>query len=189
MDKVELRARLIALPALDKVARQRRHQLKERARKNRTHLSKTRLALCDWTLLITNAPETLISPNDAQVLMGLRWQIELLFKLWKSQGQLDKSKSQNPWRILTEFYAKLIGLIIQHWLFLTSLWKHPNKSLVKAAQTVRTFAVLLVQAISSWKKIAQALRIIQICLEQGCKINARRKAPNTYQRLEALTHT
>lgn len=188
-DQHRLPARLIALPASDKIARQRRYQLKERARKNKTHLSKTRLALCHWTLLITNAPEKLISQNDAQVLMGLRWQIELLFKLWKSHGQLDKSKSQNPWRILTELYAKLIGLMIQHWFFLTSLWRYPNKSLVKAAQTVRTFVVLLVPALTSWRKIAQALRVIQLCLMNGCRINSRRKAPNTYQVLEALTDT
>ena len=74
-------------------------------------------------------------------------QIELLFKLWKSQGRVDKSKSQKPWRVLTELYAKLIGIVIQHWVILTALWKYPNRSLVKAAQTVRTFAVLVACAL------------------------------------------
>ncbi len=186
MTNIRLSARLIAVPAASKVARHRRFKLKEQARKNKTQLSKTRLALCDWTLLITNAPPELISLEEAQVLASVRWQIELLFKLWKSQGRVDKSKSQKPWRVLTELYAKLIGIVIQHWVILTTLWKYPNRSLVKAAQTVRTFAVLVACALPSLRQIAHALRIIQRCLERGCRINTRRKAPNTCQKLEAF---
>ena len=188
-DQHRLPARLIAVPVASSVARHRRFKLKERARKNKTQLSKTRLSLCDWTLLITNAPPEMISVAEAQVLASVRWQIELLFKLWKSQGRVDKSKSQKPWRVLTELYAKLIGVVIQHWVILTTLWKYPNRSLVKAAQTVRTFAVLVACALPSLKQIAHALRIIKRCLERGCRINTRRKAPNTCQKLEALTFT
>ena len=137
-DQHRLPARLIAVPAASSTARHRRFKLKERARKNKTQLSKTRLSLCDWTLLITNAPPELISVAEAQVLASVRWQIELLFKLWKFQGRVDKSKVKKPWRVLTELYAKLIGIVIQHWIILTTLWKYPNRSLVKAAQTVRT---------------------------------------------------
>ena len=145
--------------------------------------SKARLALAGWTLLVTNAPPSLLAFKEALALARVRWQIELLFKLWKSQGHVDKSRSQKPWRILTEVYAKLIGLIFQHWIFLTNLWKHPNKSLVKAAQIVRTYAVLIASAIASFKKLSQALHTIRRCLENSCRMNMRAKKPNTFQLL------
>jgi hypothetical protein len=82
----------------------------------------------------------------------------------------------------------MIGLIIQHWIFLTGLWIYPNKSLVKAAQTVRTYAVLIACAIPSITRLSEALKIIQRCLKNGCRMNTRKKKPNTYQLLMALAN-
>jgi IS4 transposase len=45
-----------------------------------------RLAWCDWTILATNAPVEKLTPKEATVLYRTRWQGELLFKRWKSQG-------------------------------------------------------------------------------------------------------
>ena len=52
-----------------------------------------------------------------------RWQIELLFKLWKSHNRrANHAESQSvAWR-MAEFWAKLIGVILQHWLLLTMTW-------------------------------------------------------------------
>ncbi len=137
--------------------------------------------------MVTNAPQPLLSLAEARSLARLRWQIELLFKLWKSHGQVDKSKSQKPWRILTEVYAKIISLIIQHWVLLTQLWTYPDKSLVKAAQIVRKQAVLIAAALSTINPITMSdvLKIIQVCLQNGCRMNTKKKNPNTYQLLMA----
>ena len=64
----------------------------------------------------------------------------MLFKLWKSEGEIDESRSENPWHILTEFYAKMIAMIIQHWIFLTELWDHPERSLHQASQVIKKHA-------------------------------------------------
>lgn len=182
-----IKARLIAWRMPEQVAQERRRKCLWQASRKGQKPSKARLALCDWTLLVTNTPQHLLALQDAQRLARLRWQIELLFKLWKSHGQIDKSKSQNPWRILTEVYAKIIGLIIQHWIFLTRLWHYPDKSLVKAAQIVRKQAVLIAAAISPVNpiKMSEVLKIIQSCLERGCRMNTKKKIPNTYQLLMA----
>ena len=63
------------------------------------------------------SPADQLCVDDVLQLARVRWQIELLFKLWKSHGQLDKSRSDNPWRVLCELYAKLIAMLIQHWSF------------------------------------------------------------------------
>ncbi len=66
--------------------------------------------------------------QEALVLGHARWQIELLFQLWKSDGSIDESRSGRPWCILCELYAKLIAMVIQHCVLLMSCWRAPNRS-------------------------------------------------------------
>ncbi len=184
--KHQLACRLLAVRVPTEVAAQRRRKLKRTAQKKGQTPSASRLALADWTLLITNAPIALLTLNDALALYRVRWQIELLFKFWKTGGGLDTSRSHNPWRILCEFYAKLIAMVVQHWLFLVSFWSYPNRSLTKAARTVQQHALHLAATCSkSWRCLAQAIDSIDRCLAAGCRINSRRAHPNTYQCLLA----
>ena len=82
------------------------------------------------------------------VLARVRWQIELMFKLWKSYGYIDQWRSEKPWRILCEVYAKLIAMIIQHWILLTGGWHYPKKSLVKASKVVVKHAFSIASALA-----------------------------------------
>jgi hypothetical protein len=74
-------------------------------------VSAARLRLADWTIVLTNVPQALLSVPEALVLLRCRWQIELLWKLWKQHGKLDTWRSYKPERMVTEFYAKLLGLV------------------------------------------------------------------------------
>ena len=91
---------------------------------------------------MTNVPPERLSLRKALILIRVRWQVELLFKLWKSLGQSDEWRTTKPWRILCEVYAKLLALLIQHWLFPFKYWSFPDRSLAKAAQTVRRLALI-----------------------------------------------
>jgi hypothetical protein len=103
--------------------------------------------LAGWTVYVTNVPAARLSLAEAFVLGRARWQIELLFKLWKSGGRLDESRSADPWRILGEVYAKLVAMVTQHWLLLEGCWDRPDRSLTRAAQTIREHAVCLPRAL------------------------------------------
>ena len=59
-------------------------------------------ALALWTLLVTNTTATQLSVAEGLVLARARWEVELLCKRWKSLGQVDEWRSQQPWRILCE---------------------------------------------------------------------------------------
>jgi hypothetical protein len=46
----------------------------------------------------------------------LRWQIELLFRRFKSEGGLAQTNSNKRYRVESEWYVKLLGQLIRNWL-------------------------------------------------------------------------
>ena len=182
-----LPARLLAVRVPQEVADQRRRRLRAEAQRRGKAVSAARLALAAWTILVTNVPGDLLSVREALVVARTRWQIELLFKLWKSQGRIDESRSSKPWRVLCEVYAKLLAMVVQHWLFLVSCWAYPDRSLPKAAHTVRQHALHLAAPFGEITQLGRAIATIQRCLAAGCRMNRRKKHPNTYQLLLDLT--
>jgi Transposase DDE domain len=176
-------ARLLAVRVPQEVAEARRRRLREAAQDKGRQVSATRLALAAWTLFVTNVPQDRLTLAEALVLGRTRWQIELLFKLWKSHGRVDESRSTKPWRMLCEVYAKLLAMLVQHWVFLVSCWTYPDRSLTKAAQTVQKHALHLASVFASVKRLREALMTVKRCLAAGCRMNRRKKRPNTYQLL------
>ena len=187
--KTHLPARLFAVQVTEEVANRRLRQLRKRAKDKGKTPSKARLRLAKWNILATNAPIEKLTMAEAMVLAKVRWQIELMFKLWKSHGHLDSSRSEKPWRVLCEVYAKLIAMIIQHWILLTSSWQFPNRSLVKASKTVSKHALHLAAALAKAQiqPLVEALTTIARCLTVGCRIYRRKAQPATYQLLLELT--
>ena len=181
-----LPARLVALRAPQEVVDQRRRRLRaEAARRGRT-VSARQLALAEWTLFITNVPRERLTLRAVLVLARCRWQIELVFKRWKSQGKLDQTRSAKPWRVLCELYAKLLAMIVQHWVSLISLWGFPDRSLAKAVHTVQKYALQLAVRVWNQTSTCETLRDIARVLDAGCRMNQRRKVLTTYQLVMAM---
>jgi hypothetical protein len=175
-----LPCRLLAGRVPSEIAAARRERLRKAAHRNGTQVSQASLDLADWTIMVTNAPVSLL---EALVLLRARWQIEQLFRRWKAQGLIDEWRSANEWRILCELYAKLIGCILQHWLTVERCWDQAERSLTKAAQVVRDRAILLAAAFDSRRALTRAIRAIHTAMAVGCRLNPRCKHPNTYQLL------
>jgi hypothetical protein len=182
-----LPVRLLAVRVPHRVAVARRDAILAHAKREGEVPNARKLALADWTLLVTNAPPTLISIREALVLARARWQIELLFKLWKNEGHLDEWRSANPDRILCEIYAKLTALIIQHWIILVGCWLFADRSLTKAAHAIRDYTLSLLLALSSRRRLTTILTAIGRTLAHGGRINPRRRNPNLYQLLSDPT--
>jgi hypothetical protein len=183
-----LRCRLLAQRVPDSIAAQRQARLRRAARRKREPLSQEALALTHWTMVVTNLPPCRLTFDQAFMLLRLRWQIELLFKLWKQHAHLETSRSQQPDRIMCELYAKLLGLVIQHALLLATCWDVPNHSLVKLAQTVRKSAFLL--AVALWAEPSQfdaLLTALRFALRSGCRLDTRKAQPSHFQRLLSLS--
>jgi len=178
-----LPARLLAVRVPPEVSNQRRRRLRAEATRRGRTPSAAQLAWCDWTIVVTSVPSTLLTLREALVLLRARWQIELLVKLWKSHGHIDASRSAQPWRVLCEVFAKLFAMVVQHWLLLVSCWAFPDRSLLKAAQTIRQHALSIASALACPAFLDHALAVVQRCVAAGCRLNRRKKNPNTYQLL------
>ena len=66
-----------------------------------------------------------------------------MFKGFKSIGKLQDSRSQKPYRILAEIYAKLIGLLIQQAVMLSAGYRHIQHSFIKTARYIAGYARLI----------------------------------------------
>jgi hypothetical protein len=177
-----LPGRLVAVRAPQEVVDQRRRRLRKLERDKGKTVGKHRLAACAWTVFITNVPADRLSIEEVLTLARARWQIELLIKLWKSHGTIDESRSQKPYRVLCDVYAKLLAMVVQHWLFLVNLWAYPDRSLVKAAKTVKRRALELARSFRRRNRLIETITSIGQCIT-GCRINQRKQEPNTYQLL------
>ena len=104
--------RLCCFRAPEAVVNRRRRQARKKAKKQGRTPSKQTLYLLGWTILITNVSASRLDLDQVARLYALRWQIELVFKLWKSQMQVDHIAGLRKERVQVELYAKLIGLVL-----------------------------------------------------------------------------
>lgn len=182
-DKLPVRLFAWQLPA--HIVAQRKRTLKKAAQKKNRKVNPDSLRLAGWQIVITNAPVDKLSLNDCFLLYSLRWQIELLFKLWKTHAKLKYCNSANPWRVLCEIYAKLLGIVISHWLILTGLWQRPEHSLVKGCQMIREQSARLAQCVNDLTALIALLEDISLRFKGGCSLNTRKKQPNSCQQLKS----
>jgi hypothetical protein len=179
-----LKCRLLARRVPEAIAQKRRQRLHKQARKQGRKVSAERKALCAWNVCITNLPATLLTSAEAWVLLRARWQIELLFKLWKSHGGLSFSHGQRAARVLCEVYAKLIGMVVQHWLLLVSAGPPLAWSWTKAARRLRRRVGELGQALGAVAVVVAVLGRLQRRVQRRCALPGRQRHPTTYQLLK-----
>ena len=134
-------------------------------------------------LYITNVEKEKLNIDECLMLYRVRWQIELLFKLWKSQCKLVDSRSENHHRILCEIYIKLLIVLIQHWIVLTGLWIIPERSLVKGVQMIREQSAHLAHVINDYKQLILTLKDISQRFLYGCSVNRRKSKLNTVDQM------
>ena len=176
--------RLIAVRAPQHVVGRRRRKAYEKAQKHGRVPTAEHLAWCAWTVFITNCPLDMLTWKEVVVLYRSRWQIELLFKLWKSHNLLAKPKRVSAHRQLAELFARMTAVILQHWLLLSTVWEDVRHSFVKAAKVIRDNLVLLTTHWNDLEKLAAAIQTLAQLLARHTQINRRRKSPGTFQLLQ-----
>lgn len=183
----QITCRLFARRATEAQVKRRHAKQDEYARKHGTTVTQRQRDWAEWTLVISNVPAHLLSLAEAFVLLRVRWQIELVWKLWKMQGQVDEWQTENVARILCEVYAKLLGVLLQHWLMLVACWDDPHRSTIGVSEIVRDQAVVVAHGFCRRLSLTQALRLVCEAIRQagGRSIAGRSDRPSTSRLLLA----
>jgi len=164
----------------------RRKAPKGKKGRKRTEESPQHRRLKGALVLLTNAPASRLSAPQARMLLRVRWQIELIWKLWKQDGKVDCWRSEKGMRILCEVYAKLMAMILQHWFTIAGCWSDPHRSLVKACHFVQKVAPCIILTMNGPLTQQELFHIMCLSMK-GCTMNTRNKCPNTSQRLFAAS--
>jgi hypothetical protein len=108
-----LPVRLVALRLPPQLAAQRRRRARANARRDSAlRLTKRYLQLLDWTILLTNVTADQLSAQQLLEAYSCRWQIEVMFKSWKSHFQLRLLPTRNPFWVQIQLLAKLLAIAL-----------------------------------------------------------------------------
>lgn len=178
-----LPCRLIAWRLPRDQANRRRRKLREATLKKRgQEPSAERLAWCDWTILVMNVPGELLTPAEAAVLYRARWQVELLFKRWKSQGLVADLSGSTAVRQMVRVWSRLLAAVVQHWLMVATVWGDPSRSLDKVWQAVQQFVGRLAVSLDCVAELERVLADLRAMFAKTCRRDKRSK-PGTFELL------
>lgn len=178
-----LPCRLLAWRLPEEQANRRRQKLREETlRKRGYEPSAERLAWCDFTILVTSVPEALLSVQEAIILYRARWQVELLFKRWKSQGCVAELSGCTDTCQMVSLWARLLAVLVQHWLIVAGAWGDARCSLWKACAAISKFASRLAAALDRPAELARVVADACRTLATACRRNTRTK-PGTFELL------
>ena len=184
-----LKVRVIAEKVPEGVANRRRRKARQKAkrRKEKSEPSAKYLYLLGWSLYIANIPEEILKAELVSLVYGIRWQIELVFKAWKSYHGLTQLKGERQERIECFIYGRLIMMTIMAFLFGSIrryLWNTKRREL-SFFKTVCHFQLKAHKALSF---IANPLSFDQLLRREfleACRLCMMdsRKRPTTAQKL------
>lgn len=177
-----LPCRLIVLRVPPEVANRRRQKVRQKAQKHGRTPSVEQLAWCDWTILLTNCPATLLSWKEVVVLYRSRWQIELMFRLWKSHNHVAAYRPNwTTTERMAVFWAKLIGVVLQHWLLLTTTGSDVRRSRWKAARVIQDWIVTWARALDDLGTLALVLKEMGDVIRSIARQKRQKKRPGWFQ--------
>ncbi len=91
---------------------------------------KEKIARLHFNLMITNTNNPCIETLDLYELYRIRWQIELVFKCWKSVVKLDKVKKVKLERLECYIFSRIILILLTwriSWAFTKTLYRAEKK--------------------------------------------------------------
>lgn len=138
--------------------------------------------LMGMNVYITNTSPEGVPTNDVHALYSLRWQIEILFKTWKSFFEIDACKTIKKERLECHLYGQLIGILLcsstmfqMRQLLLEK--KKQELSEYKAIYMIKDYFPLFFQAMaaSAEERVKILHRLYQLLSKNGRKCHRSKK--------------
>ena len=167
----------------------RLEKAKASAKSQGVGISKLHKTKLQYNAFITNASPSILPVTEIRKTYYLRWQIELIFKTWKSFFRINKIKKVRKERMECQLMAKLIWILLNWQLFKTCN-NHVRK--INASQGVsilvffkrclkfsRTLRLVLLKRLS----LLKWLKHMYIPIIEDCLCEAPRKKQTHYHTL------
>jgi Transposase DDE domain len=181
-------ARLIAARVPEAVVNERRRRARHAARKRGYTPSQAHLTLLAWNLFVTNVPGTIWTPATVCKAYSLRWQVELVFKSWKSHLQLATLTTKTVDSTLCYLYGRLLLILLTYALcpaLRAALWANKQRevSLLKLVRHLQAVADRWLQALFESKATLHHFLSRACVSAQRLVAKASRKRRTSAQRL------
>jgi hypothetical protein len=182
--RVQLPVRLLVRRLSQTAADARRRKAKKKAKKQGTTCSAIHLFLLGWELLVTNLSPVWTLPQVFD-LYGIRFQVEWVFRIWKTQLGVDIFADWRIERVLCQLYAHLLGIILSHLLTVNWRWQDDVEySFAKCVQVIQQAMPSLLRCLAraGWGFAAWFQRL-EDDFRTFSRKTKRRKSPSTAQRI------
>src|SRR5262249_6074976 len=141
-------------------------------------VSQRQREMCRWTVLFTNVPRERLSTQQVWEVYRLRWQIELLFKRFKSEGGLGETRSGKRYRVESEWYVKLLGQLIRNWAQMLRGGPLCDVNFAQLGRVIEDHLEKIAEALRDGRGLEQALAQLEAELEK-VRDRTRRRARKT----------
>lgn len=170
--------RLVGKRLPEEIVNERRRKANAEAYKKGRKISDEYRLFLSWAFLITNLNNK-YSIDTLFIIYRIRWQIELIFKSWKSILKIHRIHAEKIYRVLCEVYGKLIiAIIISGIYYLMRNNGKQNFSYYKIFQYLKTMAEKWATNIIKGEfKHALFLKTIIIQLSRFCIKNKQKNKP------------
>jgi hypothetical protein len=183
-------SRLVAVRMPEAIVNERRRIAKKKAKKKGYTPSRAHLNLLTWNLFISNVPSIIWKTATVVKAYPIRWQIELIFKSWKSYLHLASINTKKADTTLCYLYGRMLLIVLNYALcphIRHHLWLKKKREL-SVLKLVRHFQALA----DRWMHaIFQSAFVLRRFLQRACATaerlvaKASRKRQTTAQILRA----
>ncbi len=115
--RVKLPCRMVVSAVDDSTYEKRLRKTTKMAKSKGCNVSEEYKSKARLNMFITNVPDEWIPSEKIKSIYGLRWQIELIFKVWKSQAKINSIKEMKIHRFECQLLGKIIWLLINWRIF------------------------------------------------------------------------
>ena len=117
------------------------------------------------------------------MLYRARWQIELMFKRWKSLGRIADLTGATVTEQLVRLWSRLLAMVVQHWLLLgVCLGRSPLQPRIREVRRSASPTNDLIRVLDDLEELTQELRRIEQVLRKVARRD-KRKQPGTFELL------